>query len=79
MHFDVHDKRIIIKSRPPMENEFVMYKSVLIQDDFIKHLLNYVSDNSDLAWEWIDPKEFANRDMRGFRIFKHAKCVTRDL
>ena len=62
-----------------MENEFVMYKSVLIQDDFIKQLLNYVSDNSDLAWEWIDPKEFANRDMRGFRIFKHAKCVTRDL
>ena len=42
MHFDVHDKRIIIKSRHPMENEFVMYKSVLIQDDFIKHLLNYV-------------------------------------
>ena len=40
MHFDVHDKRIIIKSRHPMENEFVMYKSVLIQDDFIKHLLN---------------------------------------
>ena len=32
-----------------------------------------------IIYDGIDPKEFANRDMRGFRIFKHAKCVNRDL
>ena len=64
------DKRIIINSREPRENEFVMHENTLVNGVFIKKVLDYVAANSNLDYEIIDNDNFVNRSMYGWRFIK---------
>ena len=67
------DKRIIITSRKPSENEFVLHGQVTISDDWIRELMDYIDKNSNLSVEWMDRDHFVERSMMGFRLVKKNK------
>tara|TARA_B100000029_G_scaffold114628_1_gene107144 strand:- start:3523 stop:3756 length:234 start_codon:yes stop_codon:yes gene_type:complete len=62
------DKRIIIHTREPEKNEFIMGDSVLIGDRWLKDLFKYIEEHSNLKFVWLRNNQFANPNMRGFRI-----------
>ena len=68
MNYD--DKRIIINSRQPAENEFVLHEQVTMTHAWVKDLMSYIERNSNLSVEWIDRECFVERSMSGFRIVK---------
>ena len=65
-----NDKRIIINSRQPKENEFVMTDNVILNSDWMRELMDYIDKNSNLSVEWIDRDHFVERSMCGFRLVK---------
>ena len=67
------DKRLIITTREPASNEFVMHTSVQINDDWIRELMDYIDKNSNLSVEWIDREHFVEPSMCGFRLVKKPK------
>ena len=68
-----NDKRLIINSREPRENEFVMADNVQINSSWIRELMDYIDKNSNLSVEWIDREHFVERSMCGFRLVKKPK------
>jgi hypothetical protein len=68
-----NDKRLIINSREPRENEFVMGDNVQINDRWVRMLMDYIDKNSNLSVEWIDREHFVERSMCGFRLVKKPK------
>ena len=68
-----NDKRLIINSREPRENEFVMADNVQINDRWVRMLMDYIDKNSNLSVEWIDREHFVERSMCGFRLVKKPK------
>ncbi len=68
-----NDKRIIINSRQPKENEFVMVENVQMNDSWVRQLMDYIDKNSNLHVEWIDRDHFVERSMCGFRLVKKPK------
>ena len=68
-----NDKRLIINSREPRENEFVMADNVTISDSWIRELTDYIEKNSNLSVEWIDREHFVEPSMCGFRLVKRTK------
>ena len=64
------DKRIIINSREPRQNEFVMSEATLVNGVFMKKVLDYVAANSNLDYEIMDRNNFVNRNMFGWRFIK---------
>ena len=71
MNYD--DKRIIINSRQPAENEFVLHEQVTMTHAWIKDLMSYIERNSNLSVEWIDQEHFVERSMSGFRLIKRKE------
>ena len=65
-----NDKRIIINSRQPKENEFVMVENVQMNDSWVRQLMDYIDKNSNLSVEWIDREHFVERSMMGFKLVK---------
>ncbi len=65
-----NDKRLIINSREPRENEFVMADNVQINDRWVRMLMDYIDKNSNLSVEWIDREHFVERSMMGFKLVK---------
>ena len=63
-----NDKRIIINSRQPKENEFVMVENVQMNDSWVRQLMDYIDKNSNLSVEWIDREHFVEPSMMGFRL-----------
>ena len=68
-----NDKRIIINSRQPKENEFVMADNVQINSSWIRELMDYIDKNSNLSVQWIDREHFVEPSMMGFRLVKKTK------
>ncbi len=68
-----NDKRIIINSREPKENEFVMVENVQMNDSWVRQLMDYIDKNSNLSVEWINRDHFVERSMCGFRLVKKTK------
>jgi len=68
-----NDKRLIINSREPRENEFVMADNVQINDRWVRMLMDYIDKNSNLSVEWIDREHFVEPTMCGFRLVKKPK------
>ncbi len=68
-----NDKRLIINSREPRENEFVMADNVQINDRWVRMLMDYIDKNSNLSVEWINRDHFVERSMCGFRLVKKPK------
>jgi hypothetical protein len=68
-----NDKRIIINSRQPKENEFVMVENVQMNDSWLKELMDYIDKTSNLSVEWIDREHFVEPTMCGFRLVKKPK------
>ena len=68
-----NDKRIIINSRQPKENEFVMTDNVILNSDWMRELMDYIDKNSNLSVEWIDRDHFVEPSMMGFRLVKKPK------
>ena len=68
-----NDKRLIINSREPRENEFVLHGQVTISDSWIRELTDYIEKNSNLSVEWIDREHFVEPSMCGFRLVKKTK------
>ena len=68
-----NDKRIIINSRQPKENEFVMTDNVILNSDWMRELMDYIDKNSNLSVEWIDREHFVEPGMMGFRLVKKTK------
>ena len=68
-----NDKRIIINSRQPKENEFVMTDNVILNSDWMRELMDYIDKNSNLSVEWIDRDHFVEPSMMGFRLVKKTK------
>jgi hypothetical protein len=68
-----NDKRLIINSREPRENEFVMADNVQINDRWVRMLMDYIDKNSNLSVEWINRDYFVERSMCGFRLVKKPK------
>ncbi len=68
-----NDKRIIINSREPRENEFVMVENVILNSSWIRELMDYIDKNSNLSVEWIDREHFVEPTMCGFRLVKKPK------
>ena len=69
-----NDKRIIINSRQPKENEFVMTDNVILNSDWMRELMDYIDKNSNLSVEWIDRDHFVEPSMMGFSLVKKPKC-----
>ena len=65
-----NDKRLIINSREPRENEFVMADNVVMDSSWIRELMDYIDKNSNLSVEWIDREHFVEPSMCGFRLVK---------
>ena len=65
-----NDKRLIITSREPRENEFVMADNVVINSSWVRELMDYIDQNSNLSVEWIDREHFVEPSMMGFRLVK---------
>ena len=65
-----NDKRLIINSREPRENEFVMADNVVINSSWVRELMDYIEKNSNLSVEWIDREHFVEPSMCGFRLVK---------
>ena len=65
-----NDKRIIITSRQPAANEFVMHDSVVISREWMRELMDYIDKHSNLRVEWIDNEYFVEPNMCGFRLVK---------
>jgi len=65
-----NDKRLIITSREPRENEFVMADNVVINSSWVRELMDYIDKNSNLSVEWIDREHFVEPSMMGFRLVK---------
>ena len=63
-----NDKRLIINSREPRENEFVMADNGQINDSWVRQLMDYIDKNSNLSVEWIDREHFVEPSMMGFRL-----------
>jgi len=68
-----NDKRLIITSREPRENEFVMADNVVINSSWVRELMDYIDKNSNLSVEWIDREHFVEPSMIGFRLLKKTK------
>jgi len=68
-----NDKRIIINSRQPKENEFVMVENVQMNDSWVRQLMDYIDKNSNLSVEWINRDHFVEPTMCGFRLVKKPK------
>ena len=68
-----NDKRIIINSRQPKENEFVMTDNVILNSDWMRELMDYIDKNPNLSVEWIDREHFVERSMCGFTLVKKPK------
>ena len=68
-----NDKRIIINSRQPKENEFVMTDNVILNSDWMRELMDYIEKHSNLSVEWIDRDHFVEPSMMGFRLVKKTK------
>ena len=68
-----NDKRLIINSREPRENEFVMADNVQINDRWGRMLMDYIEKHSNLSVEWINRDHFVERSMCGFRLVKKPK------
>ena len=68
-----NDKRIIINSRQPKENEFVMAENIQMNDSWLKELMDYIEKHSNLSVEWIDREHFVEPSMMGFRLVKKTK------
>jgi len=68
-----NDKRLIINSREPRENEFVMADNVQINDRWVRMLMDYIDKNSNLSVECIDREHFVEPSMCGFRLVKKTK------
>ena len=68
-----NDKRLIINSREPLENEFVMADNVQINDRWVRMLMDYIEKHSNLSVEWIDREHFVEPTMCGFRLVKKPK------
>ena len=68
-----NDKRLIINSREPRENEFVMADNVQINDRWVRMLMDYIEKHSNLSVEWINRDHFVEPTMCGFRLVKKPK------
>ncbi len=68
-----NDKRLIINSREPRENEFVMTDNVILNSDWMRELMDYIDKNSNLSVEWINRDHFVEPSMCGFRLVKKPK------
>ena len=68
-----NDKRLIINSREPRENEFVMAENIQMNDSWLKELMDYIEKHSNLSVEWIDRDHFVEPSMMGFRLVKKTK------
>ncbi len=68
-----NDKRIIITSREPAANEFVMHDSVVISRSWMRELMDYIDKHSNLRVEWIDRERFVEPSVMGFRLVKKTK------
>ena len=68
-----NDKRLIINSREPRENEFVMAENIQMNASWLKELMDYIDKNSNLSVEWIDREHFVEPSMIGFRLLKKTK------
>ena len=68
-----NDKRLIINAREPRENEFVVYENVVINNSWMRELMDYIDKNSNLSVEWIDRGRFVEPSMMGFRLVKKTK------
>ena len=68
-----NDKRLIINSREPRENEFVMAENIQMNDSWLKELMDYIEKHSNLSVEWIDREHFVEPSMMGFRLVKKTK------
>ena len=68
-----NDKRLIINAREPRENEFVVHENVVINDSWMRELMDYIDKNSNLSVQWIDRGHFVEPSMMGFRLVKKAK------
>ena len=65
-----NDKRLIINSREPRENEFVMAETIQMNDSWVRGLMDYIDKHSNLSVEWIDREHFVEPTMMGFRLVK---------
>lgn len=65
-----NDKRIIINTREPKENEFVILRSQTINGEFITSILDYIRNNTHLDYEWMRDVTFVEKGMTGIRFFK---------
>ena len=68
-----NDKRLIINSREPRENEFVMAENIQMNDSWLKELMDYIEKHSNLSVEWINRDHFVEPSMCGFRLVKKPK------
>jgi hypothetical protein len=71
--YNYTDRRIIINSRQPRENEFILHKQVTMSHEWMMDLLNYIESNSNLTIEWIEAEHFVTPDMIGFRLIKRKE------
>ena len=65
-----HNKQIIINTREPKENEFVILRSQTINGEFITSILDYIRNNTELDYEWMRDVTFLEKGMTGVRLFR---------
>ena len=59
-----------MNAREPRENEFVAHENIVINDSWMRELMDYIDKNSNLSVEWIDREHFVEPSMIGFRLVK---------
>jgi hypothetical protein len=56
MYHNYSDKRIILSTREPAENEFILDDRVVFQGENLRDIFKYIESISNVRIKWIDKK-----------------------
>ena len=69
MYHNYTDKRVILSTREPAENEFIFDDRVVFQSEHLRGIFRYIVSISNVRIRWMDKKQFTNQDNSGIKIF----------
>jgi len=68
MYHNYTDKRVILSTREPAENEFIFDDRVVFQSEHLRGIFRYIESISNVRIRWMDKKQFTNQDNSGIKI-----------
>ena len=68
MYHNYTDKRVILSTREPAENEFIFDDRVVFQGQHLKDIFRYIESISNVRIKWMRREQSTNQDNSGIKI-----------